>query len=101
MLSEVCKVNHVLHEGQMCSKRQRSGIDVVASVVGRVQESWAEKRLTEILLIDVKDAFDYVSRNFLLPTMEGMSADGDLMQWTESFMSDRREGLVIDKHQCE
>lgn len=29
-----------------------------------------------------------------------MGADGDLMKRTESFMSDRSVGLVIDGHQC-
>lgn len=54
-----------------------------------------------MLLIDVKGAFDNESRNSFLRTMEGIGADEDLMQRTESFMSDRRIGLVIDEHQCE
>lgn len=31
----------------------------------------------------------------------GMNTDGDLIGWTESFMSDRRVRMVINGHQCE
>lgn len=33
--------------------------------------------------------------------MEGIDADGDLMRWMKSFLSDSRVGLVIDGHQYE
>lgn len=39
MFSEWCEMNHVLHEGQMRSRKQRSAIDAVARVVIRVQEA--------------------------------------------------------------
>lgn len=42
-----------------------------------------------MLLMDVKDAFDHVSRNSLLHNKEGMEGDEDLMRWTESFMSNK------------
>lgn len=32
--------------------------------------------------------------------MDDMAADGDLWRWTESFMSDKSESLVIDHYHC-
>lgn len=62
----------------MTFRRQRSIIDAVPRVVGRVQESWTERKLADMLLMDIKGAFDDVSRNCLLCTMDGIGADGDL-----------------------
>lgn len=86
MLSEWCEVNNILHDAQMGSRRQRSAIDGIPCMVDRVQKAWAEGKLAVMLLIDVKGALDHVSRNYLLRTIDGINADGDLMQWTESFM---------------
>lgn len=98
MLSECCEVNHVLHECQMGSRKQRISIHGVAPMVGRMKKAWAEGKLTDLLLMNVMSAFDHVSLNRLLQTMEGLVVDGDLIRWTESFMSEKGVGLVIDEH---
>lgn len=67
----------------------------------RVQKACAEWELMGRKLIDVKDTLDNISWKCLLCTMESMGANGDLMLWTELFMSYRRGSLVIDRHQCE
>lgn len=84
----------------MTSKRERSAIDAMARLISLVQEAREEGKLTEMVLIDIKGAFDKVSRNNLLRTIEGMGNDGDLMRWTESFMSNTTMGLLIIGHQC-
>lgn len=38
ILAKWCKVNHVLHTGQMRWRRQRSAIYAVARVINKVQE---------------------------------------------------------------
>lgn len=53
-----------------------------------------------MLLMDVKGAFNHVSRNELMRKMEAMSADGDLVRWTGSFMEERKVSLVVDGLQC-
>lgn len=70
----------MLHVGKMRSKRQRSAIDAVARVISQVQEAWIEWKPAGMLLMDFNGTFDYVSRNCLLPPMESMVADGDLMK---------------------
>lgn len=98
MFFEWCEVNHLLHDGQMGFKRRRTAIYAVARLVGRVQEALAEGRLAGMLLMDIKRAFDHVSQSYLVRTMDDMGADGDLMGGTESFMSYKRVGRVIDGH---
>lgn len=101
MLSEGSQVNHVLHESPIGSSKQRSTIDEVTQVVGKLQEALAEGNLAGMLLMDVKGAFDHVSESGLLGTMEAMGTEGDLIKSTESFVSNRRVRLIIDLHQCE
>lgn len=100
MLTKLCEINNLLYEGQMGSRWERSVIDAVARLFSQVQEAWAEGRLAGMLLIDVNWAFDHVSRSYLLRTMERINSDGDFLRRTESLISDRRIGLVIDSNQC-
>ena len=66
LLSEYCETFSKLHPGQMGARKQRCAIDAVASRVCKVQESWAEKKLAAALFMDVKGAFDHVSKTSLV-----------------------------------
>lgn len=55
----------------------------------------------DMLLIDIKGAFDHVSCHCLLHTIEGIKADGDWMQWTQLYILNRRVALVVNGHHCE
>lgn len=98
LLAKWYKINHVLHECQMRLRRRQSAIDAVAMVISWEQEAWTEGRLVGMSLMDVKVAFNYVSRSCLLLTIETMAIESDLMRWTESFMSDRSMRLLNDEH---
>ncbi len=65
-------------------------------LVNAVQEKWSEKKLAGALFMDVKGAFDHVSRSQLLKCMIDLGIDGDLVAWTKSFLTDRKIQLVID-----
>ncbi len=82
----------------MGARNQRCAIDAVACLIHRVQESWAEKKLVAALFMDVKGAFDHVSRTRLIEKMMELGIDGDLIHWTQSFLTDRTVQLVIDGH---
>lgn len=57
--------------------------------------------LTVILLIDVKGAFDHVSKNGLMRKMDKLGADEDLIRRIGSFKSERKVSLVVDGHQSQ
>ena len=98
LLSEFCEVFSKLHSGQMGARKQRCAIDAVASLVHKVQECWAEKKLAAALFMDVKGAFDHVSKTKLVERMTELGIDGDIVRWTQSFLTGRRVQLVIDGH---
>lgn len=100
-LAQYCEADSKLHPGQMGARKERSAIDAVAVWVHTVQEKWAEKKLAGALFMDVKGAFDHVSRSQLLKRMIELGIDGDLVACTRSFLTDRKIQLVIDGHKNE
>ena len=82
----------------MGAQKERSAIDAVASLVHIIQEKWLEKMLAGVLFIDVKGAFDHVSKAQLLRQIIDLGIEGDLIRWTRSFLTNRKVQLVIDGH---
>lgn len=82
----------------MGGQKERSAIDAFAPLVHKVQEMWQEKKLAAALFMDVKGAFEHVSKEQLLARMTELRIDGDLINWTGFFLSDRKVQLVIDGH---
>lgn len=99
--SQHCEKHSKLHPGQMGGRKERSAIDAVAMLVHAVQERWEEKKLAAALFMDVKGAFDHVSRGQLLTRMIELGIDGDRATWTCSFLTDRNINLAIDGHDNE
>ena len=63
-----------------------------------MEENWSKKKLTEMLYMDIKGAFDHVSRSQLLIRMMGLDILSNLVACTKSFLTDRKIQLVIDGH---
>ena len=105
-LSQFCETNGKLHKGQMGARKHRSAIDAAAILVQKVQEIWKNRQIAGALLMDVKGAFDHVSRAQLAQRMADLGIDDDLIGWTQSFLTDRWVELMIDgyvnpKHKVE
>jgi len=58
-------------------------------MVDRAQSAQKEDNITGNLLMDIKAAFPSVARGMLIHAMKAKWIDGDLIRWTESFLSDR------------
>ena len=97
-LSDFCEVNEKLHKGQMGARKYRSAIDAAALLIQKVQEAWESRKIAGALFMDVKGAFDHVSRAQLAQRMSDLGIDDDLIGWTQSFLTDRWVELVIDGH---
>lgn len=69
----------------MGGRKERSAIDAVATLVHTVQERWKEKNIAATLLMNIKGAFDHVSRGRLITRMIKFEIDGDSMTWTAFF----------------
>ena len=95
-LSQFCEAEGKLHSGQMGGRRYCSSIDAAALVINKVYKTWEAKQVAGALLMDVKGAFDHVSRAKLAQRMADLGIDNDLIGWTQSFLTGRSVELVID-----
>jgi len=90
-----------LHDGQYGCRKRRSAVDVVAVLMNRTQQAWQEKRVTGVLLMDVKSAFNNVNRPILSSRLVELGIEPDLIRWTDSFMSNRKVKLVLEGREGE
>ena len=60
--SQFCKTYLKLHKDQMVAQKSRCAINAIAIMLDSIYKIWDHKNMVETLLMDVKGAFDYVSR---------------------------------------
>src|SRR5690349_17351074 len=66
------------------------------AMVTDVENAKQKKLVTSALLLDVKGAFDNVSRERLLATMKQMRLPSPMVNWVEQFMSKRTIQMAFD-----
>jgi len=90
-----------LHDGQYECRKRRSAVDAVAVLMNRAQQAWQGKRVAGALMMDVKSAFNNVSRPVLSRRLVELGIEPDLVRWTDSFMSDRKVRLMLEGREGE
>jgi len=86
----------LLSDGQFGSRKARSAIDAPAIMVDRADAAWTNGHITGVLLMDIKAAFPSVAKGRLFSLMIVRQMDGDLVRWTESFLSVRTVEMMIE-----
>jgi len=94
LIADQLERSRSLHEGQYGCRCRRSCVDAVAVLISDAERAWSRKRIAGALLMDVKSAFNNVSRGLLVGRLMELGVEGDLVRWTESFVSDRMVRLV-------
>ena len=79
LLSEFCEIISKLHFEEMGPQKQQYAIDIIASLVHKVQKYWAKKKLAAALFMDVKGAFNYISRIKLVEKMTELGINRDIV----------------------
>jgi hypothetical protein len=101
LLSEEAERRGLLSDGQFGSRKGRSAIDAAAIMVGRAHAAWTNGHMAGVLLMDIKAAFPSVAKGRLVNLMKVRQMDGDLIRWTESFLSERTVEMVIEGNAME
>src|SRR6266487_166774 len=65
-LSYIAKTSDLLDSDQMSDRRQKSAIDAVMTLIHDIQLAKHENRVTSVLFMNIKEAYDHVSANHLL-----------------------------------
>ena len=69
-LSYLAETTNLLHESQIGGRLKKSAIDAALLLTNEVEANKRLKLKTTTLFLDVKGAFDHVSRNQLLSTLQ-------------------------------
>lgn len=94
-LSDDAERRALLSIGQFGSRKKRFAIYATAIMVDRAHSPWREDNITSVLLMDIKAGSPCMARWRLIQGMKTKQIDTDLIQWTESFLSDRMVKMVI------
>ena len=65
-------------------------------MMNRMQKAWNKKKVAGMLFMDVKSAFNNVSKIHLGKRMEVLGIEADLIWWMMSFMMDRKVRITLD-----
>jgi hypothetical protein len=101
LLSEEAERRGLLCDGQFGSRKGRSAIDAAAIMVDKAHAAWTNGDITGVLLMDIKAAFPSVAKGRLVNEMKVKRMDGDLIRWTESFLSERTVEMIIEGNAME
>jgi hypothetical protein len=101
LLSEEAERRGLLSDGQFGSRKGRSAIDAAAIMVDRAHAAWTNSHITGVPLMDIKAAFPSMANGSLVHLMKVRLMDGDLLRWTESFLSERTVDMVIEGNAME
>ena len=86
----------LLYYDQMGGRQKKSTIDSILSLVHDIQVARHQGKQTTAIFLDVKGAFDHVSKNQLLKICLDLGLPKNLIRWISSFLSDRQIQLAFD-----
>jgi hypothetical protein len=92
-------IDKKLYKGQFGCRKRHSVVDAAACLREEVYQSWVKGKIAGAILMDVKGAFNHVSRTRLTKRLEELEADLQLIRWTDNFVKDRKVSLIINGHE--
>src|SRR6201747_1731059 len=95
-LSYLAETTNLLHISQIGSRLHKSAIDTALLLKNEVEVNKTNKLKTTTLFLDVKGAFDHVSKNRLIEVLVNLKLPLSLIKWVLSFMNDRILRLVFE-----
>lgn len=95
-LGYLAKVSNLLDSSQIGGRLKKSAIDAALLLTNEVEVNRQKGLKTSTLFLDVKCAFDHVSRNRLLQILQKQKLPTSLILWVSSFLSKRRIRLAFD-----
>ena len=90
--------SNLLYFDQIGGRINKSSIDTVLSLVNDIQIEKENKNITSVLFLDIKGAFDHISKNQLIKICVKLGLPKSLIYWIISFLSNREIQLNFDNN---
>ena len=100
-LAYLANTTNIVNFDQMGSRKQISAIDAVMSLIHDIQLAKNENKITSVLFMNVKEAYNHVSCNQLLKICKNLDLSRSLCSWIECFMNNRYVQLAFDENKQE
>src|SRR5436305_99623 len=100
-LAYLANTTNIVNFDQMGSRKQITAIDAVMSLIHDIQIAKNENKITSVLFMNVKEAYDHVSCNQLLKICKNLDLSRSLCSWIECFMNNRYVQLAFDGNKQE
>ncbi|KAH7552688.1 hypothetical protein BM1_08639 [Bipolaris maydis] len=95
-LGALAETTDLLHPSQLGGRLKKSAIDAALLFYNNIQQQKRKQKTTTTIFLDIKGAFDHVSKNKLLEVMKDQGLTCCLLAWTKSFLEDRVLQLSFD-----
>src|SRR5271170_1342315 len=100
-LSYLAETTGLLYPEQIGGRIQKSAIDAALALTHDIELARNRGLKSSALLLDIKGAFDHVSKNQLLGFCQRLKLPISICNWIESFISDRSIRLAFDGESTE
>ena len=91
----------MLDENQINDRKNRSATDTVMLLTHDIQKVFEKKKILSCVLLDIEEAFDHVLKTQLLNVIRQLKLFNQIIQWTQSFMKNRRVSLLFDDNKSD
>lgn len=95
-LGELAETTDLIHPSQLGGRKKKSAIDAALLLTDWVQNMKKAGLRPTTLFLDIKGAYDYVSKNQLLTIMAEKGLPLSLIAFVKSFLNERQVRLAFD-----
>ena len=96
-----CMENNLISEKQAAYLKGDSTVSQLLYIVHNIRKAWTEKKISHGLFLDVSSAFDKVWHNGLLAKLEQFGVEGNFLEILQSYLSDRKQVVIMEGEQSE
>ena len=91
-----CIENDIITEKQAAYLKGDSTVSQLLYIVHNIRNSWGNKNITQGLFLDVSSAFDKVWHNGLLEKLAQIGVEDIFLNTVRSYLTGRRQVVVVD-----
>ena len=87
--------NNLFNVNQYGFRRKHSCTLQLLNVLDDIMKFHDENNQIDMIYLDIQKAFDSVPHNRLIKKLESYGIQGDLLNWIETFLTNRKQRVII------